>query len=159
MMRMTVIGGVLLTLLSGCMSTSTPVQSHASRNTTLSADFGGIHRQQNVERVSRGLPELRQDRSLMRAAAAHARDMSQRGFYSHFEPDGGDPMDRVREAGGCRSSLAENIAKNWSDDMEVFAAWMNSAKHLTNIVDPGFTRYGVGRHEGYYVMVYAGPCV
>lgn len=160
--KSTLFGLAAATLLAGCMSSApvaTPTQYQATSSSHVRSNFASIHQQQNIERAKRGLSKLRQDRSLMAAAAAHARDMSQRNFYSHFAPDGGDPMDRVRAAGGCRSSLSENIAKNWKDDMKVFWAWMASPKHYKNMMDGKYTRYGVGSYNGYYVMVYAGPCV
>lgn len=146
-------------LLSGCMSGTSHTGTAQTLDVDQSRSFAAVHNQQNIERANRGLPALRQDRSLMQAAAVHAKDMAQRNFYSHYAPDGGDPMDRVRQAGGCRSALAENIAKDWTDDMKVFWAWMNSPKHYNNMMDGGFTRYGIGSYDGYYVMVYAGGCV
>ena len=53
----------------------------------------------NTERSGRGLPTLRMNDSLQRAAELHAVDMWNRGYFSHFTPEGTSYVDRIRSAG------------------------------------------------------------
>ncbi|MCG7494320.1 CAP domain-containing protein [Thalassobius sp. Cn5-15] len=126
--------------------------------TTVAGD-GRMEAALNGERIWRGLRPVVEDPALVRAAAAHARDMSARAYFAHVAPDGGTPTDRMRAAGGCRAAVAENIATGQADDAEVFQGWLGSPGHQRNMMGPHYTRYGVASHQGYYVMVLAGPCV
>lgn len=153
-------------MVSGCMSAgpTTQVQTQyqpaaqyqSSSNTAASAS---LHATLNAERAARGLGNVRSDRKLAAAATAHAKDMALKNYFSHYEPDGGNPVTRVAEAGGCRATVSENIAENWNDEMKVFWAWMGSPGHYKNMMGGKYTRYGMGEYDGHYVMVLAGPCV
>ena len=46
-------------------------------------------------------------------------------------------------------SYGENIAMGQRTPHEVMVAWMNSAGHRRNILDPSFTHLGVGVHTSY----------
>lgn len=144
-------------LLSACVS-SEPAQYQSTSNSR-QASNGDLHQSLNAERAARGLGSVRADATLARAAVAHALDMAQKNYFSHYEPDGGTPVTRVKEAGGCRASVSENIAMKWNNDMKVFWAWMGSPGHYKNMMGKKYTRYGMGEYGGYYVMVLAGPCV
>lgn len=113
----------------------------------------------NAERARNGLGQLQPDANLNTAAAKHARDMVQRGYYSHQSPDGKDFMDRVKAAGYCRASVAENIAEGWNSAAKVVKAWFASPSHRKNMMNRKYVRFGIGEYQGYWVMNLAGPCV
>lgn len=98
----------------------------------------------NAERTARGLNALAQDGALERAAQGHSEDMVTRGFFDHVGPDGRDAGGRIDAAGYAWGAYAENIAAGQSTPRRVMAAWMNSAGHCRNILDPGVTELGVG---------------
>jgi uncharacterized protein YkwD len=115
----------------------------------------------NAERTKRGLPRLRDDDKLGRAAAKHSKDMVSRDFFSHDSPGGTSPGDRVKRAGylaGARGwSVGENIAwgtGSYATPQSIVRSWMNSAGHKRNILHRGFDEIGVGialgapGHEG-----------
>ena len=98
----------------------------------------------NQDRVSEGLSALRCDLRLAEVARAHSRDMFERDFFDHTNPDGEQPWDRMRRYGITGWSLAgENIASGQRSPAEVQAAWMNSPGHRANILTADFTHVGV----------------
>ena len=81
--------------------------------------------------------------------------MVARGYFSHIEPGGGSPLDRVRRAGylkGARSfSCGENIGFGVgarSTPRSMMRAWMNSAPHRANILSSVFREVGVAGVPG-----------
>ncbi|MFV9507917.1 MAG: CAP domain-containing protein, partial [Oscillochloridaceae bacterium umkhey_bin13] len=53
---------------------------------------------------------LTMNRLLNQAALGHSQDMAQRGYFSHFSPEGRDPSDRVDATGYQWQMVGENIA-------------------------------------------------
>ncbi|MFJ6084799.1 CAP domain-containing protein [Streptomyces sp. NPDC092369] len=98
----------------------------------------------NRERARAGLPPLAVDALLTRAAQAHSADMVARAFYSHTDPEGGQPWDRAARAGSRRRTIGENIACGQRSAAEVVEGWMNSPGHRANILKPDFTHIGIG---------------
>jgi uncharacterized protein YkwD len=105
----------------------------------------------NLERTQRGLPRLRDDARLGRAAAGHSRDMVRRDFFSHDAPGGSSMSHRVKRSGylsGARSyAMGENIA--WGTGplgtpLKIMASWMKSPGHRANILNRRFDEIGVG---------------
>ena len=75
---------------------------------------------------------------------AHSQNMAENDFFSHTNPEGQDPFDRMDEAGLSYSMAGENLAMG---QMSVFHAhWglMNSKGHRENILQPRFTHAAVG---------------
>ncbi|MET9356656.1 CAP domain-containing protein [Streptomyces sp. NPDC006617] len=115
----------------------------------------------NRERAGAGLPALAVDARLTAAAQAHSADMVARDFYSHTDPDGGEPWDRAAAAGARRRTVGENIACGQRSPAEVVEGWMNSPGHRANILKAGFTHIGVGLAGGgragtYWTQLFGG---
>lgn len=55
-------------------------------------------------------PPLSEDARLSAAAAAHARDMLSRGYFSHLSPEGLGPMERAASAGYPAAFVGESIS-------------------------------------------------
>ena len=78
-----------------------------------------IHDMVNEIRHERGLGMLFQDHDLNLIALAHSRDMAERDFFGHTNPDGSSPDDRAKLAGfTCEIrvgktvySVGENLGK------------------------------------------------
>lgn len=115
----------------------------------------------NAERATAGLPPLAVDTLLTTAAQAHSDDMVARTFYSHTDPDGGQPWDRAAAAGSRRRTIGENIACGQRSPAEVVRGWMNSPGHRANILKPDFTHIGIGLAGGgkagtYWTQLFGG---
>jgi uncharacterized protein YkwD len=105
----------------------------------------------NLQRRARGLPRLRSNRRLLKAAERHSRSMVVRGYFSHVEPGGGSMFDRVTRSGYLRNvrnwSIGENIAYGWgsaSSPSAITRSWMASTPHRANILDGKFREVGLG---------------
>lgn len=101
----------------------------------------------NEERARAGCQPVTADEALARLAADFSRDMAERGFFSHTDPDGHTPWDRAEEA-GVTHLAAENIARGQPDAEAVMAAWMNSEGHRANILNCDYRTLGVGIWQG-----------
>lgn len=83
------------------------------------------------------------------AARVHSKDMADRGFFDHVNPDGDDPFDRMMKAGYVIMTTAgENIAAGNATAEATMAQWMNSDGHCANIMNPDYKEIGVGYYPG-----------
>lgn len=99
----------------------------------------------NQFRAANGLPALKPNAFLDRAAMAHSRDMLARDFFSHINPDGVGPGERARAAGYRWTRILENIAVGQRTPREVVNAWVASKDgHREAMLDPAVTELGVG---------------
>jgi len=69
--------------------------------------------------------------------------MSEHGFFAHVSPRTGRLLERATSAGLRFARLGENIAVHRDVD-EAEAALLRSPGHRKNILDPQFTRVGIG---------------
>jgi uncharacterized protein YkwD len=101
----------------------------------------------NYERSSQGLPELRWDDALFRAARQHALRMLDLDSMEHQLP--GEPAlaERLAAAGARFSFVAENIAVGGRPHT-IHDGWMNSPGHRKNILEPRFTSVGIAAVRG-----------
>lgn len=111
----------------------------------------------NAHRQSLGRGALVWDPTAAAVALAHSQDMATRGFFSHTNPDGESPFDRMRSAGIQFTMAGENIAYGYPTASAVFTAWMNSPGHRANIENAGYTHHGVGRYGTYWTHVFFTP--
>lgn len=111
----------------------------------------------NGQRADNGRGSLVPDARLARAAAAHARDMVARDYFSHVGANGSSFVDRARAAGyGC--AAAENIAVGQRSEQEVLSEWMNSTGHRRNILLRDAVHYGLGREGNMWVLMIGRGC-
>lgn len=111
----------------------------------------------NEHRTSQGLPKLQWDASLAGVALSHSADMHSRDFFSHTNPDGEDPFERMKAAGLSFQSAGENIAMGHSTGQAVFDGWIGSTGHRENIENTSYTHHGLGYVEDghYWTHVFA----
>jgi uncharacterized protein YkwD len=101
----------------------------------------------NADRAKSGLPPLRISAALSALAEVYAQDMINRSFFSHTNPQGQSPFDRMRQAGIQYGYAGENLAINVSVP-EAEQAFMNSPGHRANVLSSHYTQVGVGvRHS------------
>ncbi len=97
----------------------------------------------NRERTKEGLGALRVEEKLTIVARGHSRDMFERRYFSHYSPEGRDVGYRARAEGVEYALIGENLA--YAPDVELaHSGFMNSEGHRTNILDPAWTRVGIG---------------
>lgn len=96
----------------------------------------------NAERASRGLPVLRWDAALYRAARLHAQQMASRASISHQYPGEPELATRGKNAGAKFSVIAENVAEAGTA-VRIHDAWMNSPGHRENLLDPRVDAVGI----------------
>lgn len=108
-----------------------------------------------MEREKVSLHSLQLDPLMNAVAQAHAEDMVNNNYFSHYSLDGRSPADRLRAAGVTFSTWGENIAWGYTSPTSVMSAWMNSSGHRANILNSGFRRIGIGYYRNYWVQVFA----
>ncbi len=101
----------------------------------------------NKERAARGLKEVIFDDSLRDVGRAHCKDMFERGYFSHYTPEGFSPFDRMDEAGIVYNTAGENLALSPNADIAM-QGLMNSPGHKANILSSDFGKVGVGVVDG-----------
>lgn len=109
----------------------------------------------NAQRAAHGLPPLSANRSLRHAASSFAHAMVRHRFFAHVSPGGSTPASRVAHTSYLRGAstwaLGEDIAWGSGTDATpaaIVAAWMASAPHRRNILEPSFRDVGIGVRRG-----------
>ena len=101
----------------------------------------------NEERVKMGLNALKWDNQERDVGRGHCLDMFERGYFSHYSPEGKSPFDRMDNAGIEYKAAGENLA--YAPNVEVaHQGLMGSKGHRENILRPEFGRLGVGVIDG-----------
>lgn len=112
----------------------------------------------NAERARHGLPALRLDAGMNRAAVVRAAELAK--SFSHTRPNGARGLTALGEAGVSYRAAGENIAAGQQTAQSVMDAWMGSSGHRANILSAQFDRLGVGRAviggRTYWVQLFAG---
>ena len=109
----------------------------------------------NQIRADKGLPLLKENARLRKAAASHSATMVDEGFFDHTAPDGDTFVDRIIASRYTKRNdgwtLGENIAWGTGDLSSadgVMNAWMNSSGHKANIVKKAYREVGIGIRLG-----------
>lgn len=99
----------------------------------------------NIERAKAGVGAVVGAEVLNSASSVRAKEISE--VFSHNRPDGRLCFTVLDELGATGTSRAENIAGNHKTSEQVVAAWMDSPGHRKNILNPDYTKIGVGVFE------------
>ena len=104
----------------------------------------------NEQRAASGLAPLHTSDRLARAAQRHSADMVQRRYFAH-----GNFGARIAHTGWGRHRRAYTIGENLgygtaggSTPRAIVSAWMSSAGHRANILQPHFHAIGIGIASG-----------
>jgi uncharacterized protein YkwD len=99
----------------------------------------------NQQRAANGLAPLAVSARLTQEAQLQANQMASLRDMDHNLPSAQYPtlQSRASAVGYNYSWLGENIAFNYPDPQSVVTAWMNSAEHRANILEPNYTEIGV----------------
>lgn len=102
----------------------------------------------NAERKKAGVQPLTLSDKLTNIAYTKAKDMADKGYFSHQSPTYGSPFDMLKQFGVSYSYAGENIAAGQKTAEEVMNSWMNSSGHKANILNKNYTQIGVGFYRG-----------
>ncbi|OKH30661.1 hypothetical protein NIES2119_30515 [[Phormidium ambiguum] IAM M-71] len=122
----------------------------------------------NIERQKVGLPPLKFNSQLAKAAQEHTNNMAKGDFFSHTNPNGSSAANRVSAKGYRWSYVAENIYAGGDTPEEAVKEWMNSPGHRKNIFSEKAREIGVGyyflandrgkiNYKHYWTQVFAAP--
>jgi uncharacterized protein YkwD len=128
--------------------TASPSATHSSAS--MAALESGLIAQVNAIRVHHGLVPLHASVALDAAADAHSREMGADGYFDHPSADGTAFWTRVShwytQSGFGTWSVGENLL--WYSPnvgaSEAVSAWMHSAEHRANILNPRWREIGIG---------------
>ncbi len=97
----------------------------------------------NAERERAGLAPLEADERLATVGRTHSEEMFRLGYFAHESPVSGEVVDRLDNAGLAWLVSGENLALA-QDVAEAHEGLMDSPGHRANILNPAFTRVGIG---------------
>jgi len=143
---------LLLALAAGACDSSDPTSPSLADPEV--ASFAALV---NEHRASVGCPTLAWNSAVAAVAQAHSEDMVARSFFSHTNPDGASPFDRLASAGIGYSSAAENIAFGYPSADAVLSGWLGSPGHRANIENCALTEHGIGLEGTYWTHVFIRP--
>jgi len=113
-------------------------------------DTGGftdeVVRLVNEERAAAGMPALRANSRLSRAALTRAKEYAADPSLKHTRPDGTEFSTVLDDNWIAWTVCGENLAWGQATPAQVVAAWMKSAEHKKNILYD-FDRIGVAVFE------------
>lgn len=122
----------------------------------------------NDIRAEHDLEPLTMNAALELSAQDYAEEIAQLGFFSHVSPSGGTLKERILATGyvdiadlaSCDCLLgyafAENLARGQTTPEEAVDAWMNSAGHRENILNPLYQEIGIGVKGTVWVQHFGG---
>lgn len=102
----------------------------------------------NIHRAAAGLPPLRHDDRLLRAADSRMRDMEELAYWGHIAPDGRSPFEGIRPSGYEFRYAGENLAAGFETAELLVQSWMESKGHRANILSPLYQDCGVSVIDG-----------
>lgn len=104
----------------------------------------------NKERQSQNLILLEQNPILEQAAQKKAKDIMEKQYFAHTNPDGRAFYEWVDESGYNYAYAGENLAIDFDEAEDAMAAWMASPKHRENILNENYSEMGVGIIDGIF---------
>ncbi len=112
----------------------------------------------NQSRANSGLPMLRMDPRLCRAARLHSANMARLNSMSH-NLEGKSHQHRTMEAGYPSGMVAENICYSQGNPQAAINTWLNSSGHRANMLSNQYSDLGVGigysrNGQPYYTQVF-----
>jgi uncharacterized protein YkwD len=102
----------------------------------------------NAYRAEAGLPPLREDARLTKAAEDRMRDMEDQAYWSHESPAGVSPFGWSTARGYSYNSAAENLATGFETTGLLVMSWMESPGHRASILSPDFHDCGIAIIDG-----------
>jgi uncharacterized protein YkwD/uncharacterized membrane protein required for colicin V production len=101
----------------------------------------------NTERTSRGFDALIFSEDLANVGRKHCKDMFNRGYFSHYTPEGLSPFDRMLGVSINFNYAGENLALAPNVNLAM-TGLMQSPGHKANILSVNFKKVGIGVIDG-----------
>lgn len=101
----------------------------------------------NQARTQAGIKKLSVDSKLTELARSYGKEMFSQGYFSHNDPKGQSPFDRMNKAGINFQAAGENLALAPNVSF-AFTGLMNSPGHRANILSTDFNKVGIGVING-----------
>ena len=101
----------------------------------------------NKERKIKGLQTLSDSSKLKELARSFGKEMFAKGFFSHYNPDGLSPFDRMNKVNIEYTAAGENLALAPNVSF-AHQGLMNSPGHRANILSGDFGKVGIGVIDG-----------
>lgn len=101
----------------------------------------------NEERAKVGLKPLTFDSKLREVGRGHSADMFERGYFSHYSPEGESVADRADKKDIKYLVVGENLA--YAPSLQLaHQGLMNSEGHRANILSSEYGKIGIGIQDG-----------
>lgn len=137
---------------------STPPRPVAPAPAPSSSAAGYALNQLNSARSAYGFRALALSGAVSAVASAHAWDMLRYGYFSHTGRDGSTVRTRLSAGGVSFSHAGENLCQYSGMSVSATLSWCHrefmsepypgNFNHISNILDPNYTRLGVGIATG-----------
>lgn len=124
-------------LVRGCAPPPPPTSAAINVTTDCAARI-------NTARSNAGLAPVKVDSRITLAAEAHSTEQAQRKLMTHTGTNGSNAGQRLNVLGYAWRTWGENVAAGQGDCASVVSAWMNSAPHRANILNPAMKDMGIG---------------
>ncbi|MFD1851540.1 CAP-associated domain-containing protein [Oceanobacillus bengalensis] len=98
----------------------------------------------NASRVNHGLSILTWEESVRQTARDHSTDMADNNYFSHTNPEGQSPFDRMTEDAIAYSMAGENLATGQPSSIFAHEGLMNSLGHRENKLNKDFKALAIG---------------
>ncbi len=101
----------------------------------------------NQARTDASLAPLTFDQDIADVARRHSEEMRDLGYFAHVDPQGLDVAGRLQAAGIPFTAAGENLIRvENAPNPAAYAQdrFLASAEHRANLLDPRFTRIGIG---------------
>jgi uncharacterized protein YkwD len=124
-----------------------PPQAPPQEQPGRDSGVGGVQAAIARLRAQHGLPSLARDAELDAVAEVHSSEMARTGTFAHVLVSDGSVGDRLDRAGYARKAAGENIGLS-ETPLAAHEGIESSPAHLANLLDPRFSRLGLGIARG-----------
>jgi hypothetical protein len=108
----------------------------------------------NEYRTANNIAPLAYDHHLGNCIQAHCQHMAVHSFFDHTAPEPA-VADLLTRAALCGTTASgENIAMFQATAQDAIDGWKLSSGHNQNMLNPGFTRVGLGYYERYWGQLF-----
>jgi len=89
----------------------------------------------NAFRARYNQPAVEYSTLATRIAQNYTKDMALRDYFSHTNPEGDGPLDRILAGGLDVQKVTENLAAGYPDAIQVLKGWVDSASHRQGMLE------------------------
>lgn len=122
-----------------------PLRRHSSlQRLTSTLQSQNVVTLTNLERTKNGLPALKVNAKLTKAAENKLADMVAKQYFEHISPSKAGPSDLAKQVGYDYLVIGENLAEgDFTSDADLVKGWMDSPGHRANILNTKYEEIGI----------------